>query len=433
MMQKSKMTEDILDFIPKEDYKEVIKRGNPAEMKSFIDTHESGDEVDMVGRTYEQVKPEEPAPNQPKPAQGKRMPAVGERKAAQGKRMPAVGERKAAQGKRMPAQGERMQAQGGVLNPSQAKLPKVVDSDHTVGAIEEIPDVPEYEGISKKIKESAGKKYDHCWDYAQKVTEESGYNLQTVFSSKSNVSVNAPKSGRRNSPKPGDTLQIKQSASPTGEHNVVFLGWEDETKQIAKVAHYGRNDAVCGNGKTCVNQTTYDLSKHPITVIWAPIPKKAGGGTTSESQKAMGTVVTAPAGNVYDLTGYATDPNHAKSVQSIINNIGKAESESDIDSYIKKTNANSPITGTMIKDVADVYNIGMAELTAILQQESMLGTSNVATTNNNPGGITWNKNFPESMKGTARPKKEGGHYVKYKTMEAGIRATAARLGRALKK
>ncbi len=52
-----------------------------------------------------------------------------------------------------------------------------------------------------------------------------------------------------------------------------------------------------------------------------------------------------------------------------------------------------------------------------LRHETGLGNleSNVARENNNVSGITWNKNFPEEWKGTARPKSEGGNYVRFPT------------------
>ena len=63
-----------------------------------------------------------------------------------------------------------------------------------------------------------------------------------------------------------------------------------------------------------------------------------------------------------------------------------------------------------------------------MQHESRLGTSTVALTNNNFGGITWSptyaKNNPGSMKGTPRPANEGGYYVKFATPLEGLMAQA---------
>lgn len=48
------------------------------------------------------------------------------------------------------------------------------------------------------------------------------------------------------------------------------------------------------------------------------------------------------------------------------------------------------------------------------QHETADFTSNVFRKNNNLAGQTWNQNMPASIKGTARPAAEGGHYIRYK-------------------
>ena len=88
---------------------------------------------------------------------------------------------------------------------------------------------------------------------------------------------------------------------------------------------------------------------------------------------------------------------------------------------------NSPLTGDMIMNTANEYKIDPTLLTALLQQESNLGTSNVARNNNNFGGITWNGN--NGMKGTPRPASEGGNYVRYATPQEGIAVTAQQIAR----
>ncbi|MFH5187093.1 glucosaminidase domain-containing protein [Paenibacillus sp. TAB 01] len=47
------------------------------------------------------------------------------------------------------------------------------------------------------------------------------------------------------------------------------------------------------------------------------------------------------------------------------------------------------------------------------QLETGAFTSNNLLVNNNIAGQTWTAQYPESMKGTARPAKEGGYYVRY--------------------
>ena len=52
--------------------------------------------------------------------------------------------------------------------------------------------------------------------------------------------------------------------------------------------------------------------------------------------------------------------------------------------------------------------------------ETSYFNSNAYVLNNNPGGMTWNRNYlkrPGTSIGIARPKKEGGNYVKYDTLQ----------------
>jgi hypothetical protein len=152
------------------------------------------------------------------------------------------------------------------------------------------------------------------------------------------------------------------------------------------------------------------------------------------SQQLIGNVIgdkgiMSSSGNAYDMSTYATDPKHSQSVQRYLDEIGKFNNTSDIDNYIQSKYPNSSITGNIVSNVSSKYGIGWEELVALAQHESLLGTSNVAKSNNNPGGITWNANFPEDMKGTARPGSEGGYYVKFDSMEEGLASVAYELAR----
>ena len=146
----------------------------------------------------------------------------------------------------------------------------------------------------------------------------------------------------------------------------------------------------------------------------------------------------------YNFTSYAIDPKTGKSnlswavaVKENINNMGELNSIADLDKYIKSKNStiananknNTSQNAIAIWNSAQERGIPVELLAAISQHESYFGTSNVAKNNNNPGGITWNKNFPESMKGTARPTNEGGHYVKFPTLQDGFEAVAGNISR----
>lgn len=134
-----------------------------------------------------------------------------------------------------------------------------------------------------------------------------------------------------------------------------------------------------------------------------------------------------------DLNGYATDPNQVKSVQKIYNQVPSNGSVLDYDLFIKKVAPNSKVTGNAVLNVANKYALDPRIMIALMKHESNMGTSSVALANNNFGGITWSesyaKNNPGVMKGTPRPKNEGGYYVKFPSVEAGLEAQARLLKR----
>lgn len=141
-------------------------------------------------------------------------------------------------------------------------------------------------------------------------------------------------------------------------------------------------------------------------------------------------------GQAFDSSNYAADPSSwTTAVQGIISNIqqtsgGQFTSPQSIDAYIQQTQSGSPITGSMI---ANTTGVPWEVLTAVMQHESMLGTSSVAKNNNNPGGITWTQSYQDShpgvTKGTARPANEGGNYVKFSSMQDGVNATAEQIAK----
>ncbi len=126
----------------------------------------------------------------------------------------------------------------------------------------------------------------------------------------------------------------------------------------------------------------------------------------------------------YDFSNYATDPNWGNSVRSIINKTPDVSTPEALGSYISQKSPNSPFADNPqpILTVANQAGIDPKLFTAIVQHESLLGTSKIAMKNNNYSGITWNGHNGE--KGSARPANEGGYYVKYSSPEEGLMALA---------
>lgn len=98
-------------------------------------------------------------------------------------------------------------------------------------------------------------------------------------------------------------------------------------------------------------------------------------------------VVTDATGNSYDISYYATDPNHEKAVSSLVSNIGQFKSISDINNYIKQVAPNSPVTGEMIAKAAEKYGVSWEVMTAMMQQDSSLGTAGKGARTFNPGNV----------------------------------------------
>jgi len=129
--------------------------------------------------------------------------------------------------------------------------------------------------------------------------------------------------------------------------------------------------------------------------------------------------------NGYNIASYnPVNPNYSATVQSIYSTM-----PDNVGDYIARVAPNSPITGDMMNQVASQYGIDIKMLAAMMKLESNFGTSNVASVNNNYGGVTWNPNMGEDRKGSPRPGSEGGFYVKYNSPLEGLQAMAYEIAR----
>ena len=89
----------------------------------------------------------------------------------------------------------------------------------------------------------------------------------------------------------------------------------------------------------------------------------------------------------YDISSYATDPNHETSVANILSSIGDLKTTDDIINYIKKVAPNSPITAEMIQNTSQKYGVSWEMLIAMMQQDSSLGTAGKGARTHNPGNV----------------------------------------------
>lgn len=91
--------------------------------------------------------------------------------------------------------------------------------------------------------------------------------------------------------------------------------------------------------------------------------------------------------NGFDISSYATDPNHEKAVASIITNIGKFNTIQDVDNYIQQKYPGSPITGQMISQASAKNRVPWEMLVAMMEQDSSLGTKGKGARTFNPGNV----------------------------------------------
>lgn len=114
--------------------------------------------------------------------------------------------------------------------------------------------------------------------------------------------------------------------------------------------------------------------------------KKTGKFIPYSSGNGSG-VITDATGNSYDISSYATDPNHEVAVKSLLSNMGQFKTEEDINSYIKSVSPNSPITGKMVTTSAEKYGVSWEAMVAMMQQDSSLGTAGKGARTFNPGNV----------------------------------------------
>ncbi len=89
----------------------------------------------------------------------------------------------------------------------------------------------------------------------------------------------------------------------------------------------------------------------------------------------------------YDITPYATDPEHEEKVMNILSKMGVMDTAEKIDDYIKGKYLSSPVTGEMIVNAAQSYEVDARLMMAIMEQDSRFGTIGIATSTLNPGNV----------------------------------------------
>lgn len=118
--------------------------------------------------------------------------------------------------------------------------------------------------------------------------------------------------------------------------------------------------------------------------------------------------------NGYDISSYATDPNHETAIASIVQSLSGVDFNNPVqlDNVINYQAPNSKITGKMIMNAANTYGVDPKMIYAIMVQDSNLGTTGAGAKNNNPGNIGQFDDLTSPVKG-------------YKTLQDGVNAVAS--------
>lgn len=150
--------------------------------------------------------------------------------------------------------------------------------------------------------------------------------------------------------------------------------------------------------------------------------------TYDPTDPSSATTVNAPGGGQYDFSTYATDPQYGlkinAGVSTIVSKVGQITSPALMQAAISTLAPNSTLNG------ADAYSAAMSAdmdptvFAAQLQQESLCGSSSVASQDNNFTGVTYTGS-PAQLgagitQGSARPASEGGYYAKFATPQDGL-------------
>ncbi len=134
--------------------------------------------------------------------------------------------------------------------------------------------------------------------------------------------------------------------------------------------------------------------------------KKVGSGTNKAPKVVAG----------YDISSYATDPQHEAKVAKIYQSTPPFRTPQEIDMVIRKVAPKSRITGQMVATAANTYGVDPKMVYAMMLQDSSLGTAGMGARNNNPGNIGQFDNLSSPVKG-------------YATLQDGVNAVAKWLSR----
>ena len=165
------------------------------------------------------------------------------------------------------------------------------------------------------------------------------------------------------------------------------------------------NSIKSSNNPSSTNETFeyggHTYKKNPDGSATLVSFNQVGGGTNKAPKVVAG----------YDISSYATDPNHERSVAAIYQKTPPFKAASHIDNVIRQVAPKSKITGQMVATAANTYGVDPKMVYAIMLQDSSLGTAGMGARNNNPGNIGQYDNLGRPVAG-------------YQTLQGGVNAVA---------
>ena len=169
-----------------------------------------------------------------------------------------------------------------------------------------------------------------------------------------------------------------------------------------------------------------------------PVPPNSQSYNVTDSNS--GKITTANDGTQYNWGSYNSDPQYGMKVgertSTITSSVGQITNSQTAQAAINSFAPTSKLTGSMVMSAAQSAGIDPSVFMGHIDQESLMGSSNVAQQNNNFGGLTYTRGQTSYMgvpvtQGSPRSaidpntgKPEGGFYMKFATPQDGITAQA---------
>jgi len=178
-------------------------------------------------------------------------------------------------------------------------------------------------------------------------------------------------------------LQNKITILNTAKSQAFNIGDIDQINAIDKDLLDTQNTFSQLNMLVNMAQSAKAANSTPAEVLASGLGVIQGADQTPTVQGPSASAIV----NGYDISAYATDPLHEQKIQSIVSSLPSLLIEEEIDNYIQSIALGSFVSGDMVLEAANTYNVDIPLLVAIMQNDSSFGTAGVGARTNNPGNV----------------------------------------------